>query len=83
MKVELYTKSPCGYCVRAKMLLEKHDMPFEEISITEHRDTMFERVIAATGEAPRTAPQIFIDDQYIGGFDQLSEWFKARNEAAN
>ena len=69
-KVEMYTKMYCGYCFRAKRLLESKDVPFIEYDITlggPKRDEMRERAPGAM-----TVPQIFIDGQAIGGSDDLA-----------
>lgn len=68
-KVEIYTKAFCGFCFRAKALLEKKGVPFEEYDITmggPKRQEMLERAPGST-----TVPQIFIDGQHIGGSDDL------------
>lgn len=65
----IYTTPVCPYCVRAKNLLAKKGVPYEEIDVSqdpELRDKMIEK---AGGR--RTVPQIFIGDQHIGGFDDL------------
>lgn len=69
-KVEIYTKLYCGYCYRAKALLQAKGVAFEEYDITlggPRRDEMIERNPAA-----RTVPQIFIDGRAIGGSDDLA-----------
>lgn len=80
MKAEIYTKTMthCGYCIRAKALMEKHEIEFTELALEEKRDECFERVRTATGSDPKTAPQIFIDGEYVGGHDQLVEFLAAR-----
>lgn len=68
--VEIYTKAFCGYCVRAKALLESKGVPFEEYDITmggPKRTEMLER-----SNGGRTVPQIFIDGRHIGGSDKLA-----------
>jgi len=68
-KVDIYTKFGCGYCYRAKSLLEKKGVEFNEYDITmggEKRDEMRERAPNAT-----TVPQIFIGDTHVGGCDDL------------
>ncbi len=68
-KVEIYTRAFCGYCARALALLRDKGVEFEEHDITmggPDRSAMIER---ANGRA--TVPQIFIDDQHIGGCDDL------------
>lgn len=69
-KVEIYTKLYCGYCYRAKALLQAKGVAFEEYDITlggPRRDEMIERNPAAS-----TVPQIFIDGRAIGGSDDLA-----------
>ena len=68
-KVEIYTKWGCGYCVRAKALLESKGVAFEEYDITlggPKRAEMHERVPGAN-----TVPQILIGGQAVGGSDEL------------
>jgi len=68
-KVEIYTSPFCGFCYRAKGLLEDKGVEFEEIDITFHpvrRPEMMER---ANGQT--SVPQIFIDDKHVGGCDEL------------
>ena len=67
-RVRMYTTRWCGYCVRAKALLEQRGIPFEEISLDDDpvfRQTLFD----LTGRW--TVPQILIDDEPIGGFSEL------------
>lgn len=69
-KVEIYTKFACPYCVRAKMLLSKKGVDFEEFDVTlggPKRKEMQERAPDA-----RTVPQIFIGDYHVGGSDDLA-----------
>jgi glutaredoxin 3 len=69
-KVEIYTTMFCGYCARAKSLLQRKGIAFVEMDIeaeTVRRDEM----IARSG-GRRTVPQIFIDGKHIGGSDELS-----------
>ena len=64
-KVEIYSKFACPFCVRAKMLLKRKGVAFDEYDITlggPKREEMLERAPGA-----RTVPQIFIDDVLIGG----------------
>ena len=69
-KVEIYTKMFCGYCVRAKRLLDSKGVDFTEYDITmdgAKRDEMRERAPGAM-----TVPQVFIDGRPIGGSDDLA-----------
>ena len=69
-KVEMYSKMYCGYCFRAKRLLESKDVVITEYDITlggPKRAEMMERKPDAY-----TVPQIFIDGRAIGGSDDLA-----------
>ena len=69
-KVEIYTKAYCGYCFRAKRLLEDKGVDFVEYDITlggPKRAEMLERKPDAW-----TVPQIFIDGHAVGGSDDLA-----------
>lgn len=69
--VEIYTKWGCGYCVRAKQLLDRKGVVYEEYDVTmggPKRAEMMERVPDA-----RTVPQIFIDGLAVGGSDDLAD----------
>ena len=68
-KVEIYTRAFCGYCTRAKRLLETKGVDFEEIDITMNAARRSEMIQRAQGRM--TVPQIFIDDISIGGSDDL------------
>ena len=67
-RIQVYTTRWCGYCVRAKALLDSKDLPYEEISLDD--DPGFRRSLhELTGG--RTVPQILIDGTPIGGYTQL------------
>ena len=67
-KVEIYTKSWCPYCARAKDHLDRKGVPYEEIDVT--TNTLRESEMVS--RASRTSvPQIFIDDYHLGGSDDL------------
>jgi glutaredoxin 3 len=73
-RVQIYTTDLCYYCRVAKSLLEKNNIPYEEINISktpEMRDVLVQK----TGEY--TVPQIFVDDEYIGQDDELREWIRS------
>ncbi len=68
-EVVIYTKFGCGYCFRAKRLLDGKGVSYVEHDITmggPKRDEMLARAPMA-----RTVPQIFIGDTYVGGSDEL------------
>lgn len=68
-KVEIYTWSTCPFCRRAKELLDSKDIDYTEYDITGDDDARDKMAARANGR--RTVPQIFIDDQWIGGCDDM------------
>lgn len=70
-KVDIYTKFLCPYCTRAKALLDRKGTEYLEIDVTMDREGFAAMVQRAGGK--RTVPQIFIDDQHVGGSDELAE----------
>lgn len=68
-KVTVYTKQNCPFCVRAKRLLEKKGVAYEEISV-EGDDSLRAWLVEATGQ--RTVPQIFAGEHSLGGFSDLA-----------
>lgn len=72
----VYSKHPCPFCDRAKMLLTHKGIGYTEINAVENMDEMVAKVTEATGARPQTVPQIFLHGKYIGGFNQLVEHFK-------
>lgn len=65
--VEIYTKSNCIYCNKAKAWLKNKQIEFTEIEINSfNKELLLERVPHA-----RTVPQIFVDGVYIGGYEDL------------
>lgn len=69
-KIEVYTKFLCPYCSRAKALLSSKNARFEEYDITMDHDLRTKMIARANGRT--TVPQIFINDQHIGGSDELA-----------
>lgn len=67
--VEIYTWSMCPFCVRAKALLTKKGVEFTEYCID--GDEAARAKMAKRSHGRRSLPQIFIDDQHVGGCDDL------------
>jgi glutaredoxin 3 len=65
-RVVIYTTNYCPYCFRAKALLRSKAVEFEEIDVTDDPERRAEMEHLS---ARRTVPQIFIDEQPIGGYD--------------
>ncbi|MDO9622220.1 MAG: glutaredoxin 3 [Moraxellaceae bacterium] len=66
--IRIYTTPYCPYCVRAKQLLRQKQAAFDDIDVSNDPEQR-QALVALTGQ--RTVPQIFINDQSIGGCDDL------------
>lgn len=69
-QIDIYTKFGCGYCMRAKRLLDEKGVAYNEHDVTlggEKRAEMMQRAPQS-----RTVPQIFIDGTHVGGSDDLA-----------
>jgi glutaredoxin 3 len=67
--VKIYTTTYCGYCVRAKDLLTRKGVKYEELDVTGD-DEMRTRLVEMSGQ--RTVPQIWIGDTHVGGYTDLA-----------
>jgi len=74
--VKIYTTQSCPYCVRAKRLLERKNVQYQEIDVS-WDDEARTRLTQSTG--CRTVPQIFIGEHHVGGSDELHA-LEARGE---
>tara|TARA_B100000575_G_scaffold152640_1_gene121797 strand:- start:172 stop:426 length:255 start_codon:yes stop_codon:yes gene_type:complete len=68
-KVTIYTGPLCNYCEAAKKLLTRNNANYDEIDISKVDGAMDEMIKKANGK--RTIPQIFFEDQHIGGYDEV------------
>lgn len=68
-QVTIYTRPMCGYCARAVSLLKKKGIDFNEIDAGFDREKRAEMVQRSNGG--NTFPQIFINDDHIGGCDDM------------
>ncbi len=75
-KIEVYTRPGCSYCVSAKRLLTNEGLEFIEHDTARQPDKLSE---LRQKSQLRTFPQIFINDQLIGGFDDLVEYKQTQN----
>ena len=69
-KIEVYSKSSCPHCDRAKSLLNAKGVDYVEIDISDDEARTLEMIQRSR---QRTVPQIFINDEAIGGFSQLAQ----------
>ena len=74
-KVEIYTTTYCPFCDRAKALLKRKGVSYDEIDVTDDIDLRIAMMERARGR--KTVPEIFIDGELVGGFYEL----KALDEA--
>jgi glutaredoxin 3 len=74
VKVIVYTKADCPYCRLAKELLTARHIAFEEVRI-DLDETKLDEMLQRSNR--RTTPQIFINDQPIGGYDDLAALAKS------
>lgn len=76
MKATVWSKYHCPYCDQAKALLTQKGIPFEEKKIGDgySKEDLLEAIPTA-----RTVPQIFLDEQLVGGFTELKKYFEEQN----
>ena len=67
--VEIYTKATCGFCTRAKRMLDMKKVQYREIAIDRGGPLREEMIQRANGRS--TVPQIFIREHHVGGCDDL------------
>ena len=75
MTIVVYSKNNCIYCTKAKALLKGLDLEFEEKSLEKDFNSDPTKLIEDIGKNVRTMPQIKIDGELIGGYNQLVEHF--------
>ena len=71
MKAIVWSKDQCPYCDQAKALLKSRNIEFEERNVS--RDWTREQLLEAVPNA-RTVPQIFLDEELVGGFNELRQY---------
>ena len=77
MKATVWSKNQCSYCVMAKNLLRSNGVEYEERNISEGPWTK-EQLLEAVPHA-RTLPQIILDGNLIGGYDQLKKHLESKS----
>lgn len=68
-EVLIYTMTHCPYCVSAKKFFQSKGIPFKEILLNENDDNGWDTLEKQTGY--KTVPQIFINNQFVGGYSDL------------
>jgi GrxC family glutaredoxin len=79
-KIEIYSKGFCPYCKMAKALFDSIGQSYEEIDLDAQPERI-EEMLKRTG-GRTTVPEIFIDDELIGGYDALSALHSSGDLAA-
>jgi glutaredoxin 3 len=73
MKIDIYSKDACSFCIQAKSLVKQKCLDFNEFIIG--KDIQIPELQTKVGSTPvRTAPQIFVNDAYVGGFIDLKTY---------
>ena len=70
LKVLLYTKDTCKYCILAKELLVKNSIPYEFIELSNNRE-LHQKIAYQTSQ--NTVPYVYINGEFIGGYKNLQE----------
>ena len=70
-KVVVYSMLNCPYCVKAKALLSSRGVSFETVMIDDWSDEAWDQFVKKSGM--KTVPQIYVDEQLVGGYTQLAE----------
>ena len=68
-KITMYTGPFCNYCEAAKRLLARNNATYNEIDISKVDGAIDEMIEKSNGK--RTIPQIFFDEEHIGGYDEV------------
>ena len=71
VSIDIYTKENCPWCVKVKQVFQDRNLQFNEIYAPDNIEEMRKRVLKTAGILPQTVPQIFVDNEYIGGYTEL------------
>ncbi len=74
LKILVYSKTGCSYCRLTEELLEKNNIPYEVVELTNNQDLII-KLVKQTGQT--TVPYVFVNDEFIGGYQNL----RALNES--
>jgi glutaredoxin 3 len=70
-RVKVYSTGSCPICTKAKNVLTKWNIEYQEVRVDQDRDGLIE--MSKLTDGARTVPQISIDGKWIGGFSELTE----------
>ena len=77
-QVTIYSKDYCPYCKAAKQILDNKGIEYTEIDVLQQPEKLAEMLERSQ---QRTVPQIFFDDQHIGGYTDLVDYYRPRKAA--
>ena len=80
MTITIYSKNNCVYCSKAKALIKGLGLEYEEKSLEKDFGGDPSKLIEDIGKNVRAMPQIKIDGELIGGYNQLVEYFKNKTK---
>ena len=80
-QVTIYGRSSCGFCTMARQLCEIRKYDYRYIDMVEEGITK-EDLAQKFGFPVRTVPQIFVGDEYVGGFDEFSGYVRRQEATA-
>lgn len=76
-KVTIYGRTSCGFCTGALRLCEVHNLPHEWVDM-DRKGLSKDDIAELTGSPVRTVPQIFVDGEHVGGFDEFSDYVETQ-----
>ena len=80
MKIEIYSKDGCSYCVRAKQHFTSLNRTYIEHDLGVEGTKELLQARLPEGYMLRQVPQIFIDDAHIGGYMDMMEWLVSNSK---
>jgi len=81
----IYTTSHCGWCTKAKKVLDDNGITYTEVEVTSENSNELAKLVSESrdiklSDLRLTVPQIFFDGVLLGGYDGLVEWIKEYTE---
>ena len=80
MTIIVYSKNNCVFCTKAKSLLTNLGLEYQEKSLEKDFGSDPSKLIEDIGKNVRAMPQIKIDDELVGGYNQLIEYFEKQGK---
>ena len=80
MTIIIYSKTNCVYCTKAKGLVDKLRLDYTEKTLEKDFNGSVEKLLEDIGKNVRQMPQIKINNELIGGYNQLVEYFEKQGK---